>query len=63
MEPPALMAAAAIEVDALDCQHHVRFPEPARAHSPAERHATGWLPTGATDDEQDRQIEQGNPRK
>jgi hypothetical protein len=29
-----------------DCQHHVRFPEPARAHFPAERHATGWLPAG-----------------
>ena len=46
MDPPPLMAAAGIEVDALDCQHHVRFPEPARAHSPAERHATGWLPAG-----------------
>jgi len=46
INPPALVAAAGIEVDALDCQHHVRFPEPARARSPAERHATGWLPAG-----------------
>ena len=46
IDPPALVAAAGIEVDALDCQHHVRFPEPARARSPAERHATGWLPAG-----------------
>ena len=46
IDPPALVAAAGIEVDALDCQHHVRFPEPAQAHSPAERHAMGWLPAG-----------------
>jgi len=46
IDPPALVAAAGIEVNALDCQHHVRFPEPARAHPPAERIATGWLPAG-----------------
>jgi CRP-like cAMP-binding protein len=46
IDPPALVAAAGIEVDALDCQHHVRFPEPARAHFPSERHATGRLPAG-----------------
>jgi CRP/FNR family transcriptional regulator len=46
IDPPALVAAAGIEVDALDCQHRVRFREPARAHSPAERDATGWLPVG-----------------
>jgi hypothetical protein len=43
-----LVAAAGIEVDALDCQHHVGFPEPARAHFSAERRATGWLPAGWT---------------
>ena len=46
IDPSALVAAAGIELDALDCQHHVRFPEPARAHFPAERHATGCLPAG-----------------
>ena len=46
IDPPALVAAAGIEVDALDCQHDVRFPEPGRAHFPAERHATGCLPAG-----------------
>jgi hypothetical protein len=46
IDPLALVAAAGIEVDALDLQHHVRFPEPARVNSPAERHATGWLPVG-----------------
>jgi CRP/FNR family transcriptional regulator len=46
IDPPALVAAAGIEVDAFDCQHHVRFPEPARAHFPAEWHATGRLPPG-----------------
>ena len=46
IDPPALVAAAGIEVDALDCQDHVGFPEPARAHFPAERHATGCLPAG-----------------
>jgi CRP/FNR family transcriptional regulator, anaerobic regulatory protein len=46
IDPPALVAAAGIEVDAFDCQHHVRVPEPARAHFPAEWHATGRLPPG-----------------
>jgi hypothetical protein len=48
IDPPALVAAAGIEVDASDPQHHVRFPEPARADSAAERPATGRLPAGWT---------------
>ena len=46
IDPPALVAAAGIEIDALDREYHFRFPEPNRAHFPGERKATGWLPGG-----------------
>ena len=46
IDPPALVAAAGIELDALVCQDPVRLPGPARAQYPEERDARGALPVG-----------------
>lgn len=46
IDPPALVAAAGIEIDALDCEDRVRFRQTTRAHSAAERDTTGLLPAG-----------------
>lgn len=48
IDPPALVAAAGIELDALVCQDRVRLPGPARAQYPEERDARGSLPVGWT---------------
>jgi CRP/FNR family transcriptional regulator, anaerobic regulatory protein len=44
MDPAALVAAAGIAVDTLDCRHRVRFRETTGAHSSAGWDAMGWLP-------------------
>jgi CRP/FNR family transcriptional regulator len=46
IDPPALVAAAGIDVDAFDRQDGVRSGGPARAGYPAERDATDSLPIG-----------------
>ncbi len=46
IDPPALVAAAGIEVDASNYQDGVRLPGPAPAHFPAQRDARGSLPDG-----------------
>ncbi len=46
IDPPALVGAAGIDVDMLDCEHRVGFREPTRAGAPAARDATGSLPAG-----------------
>jgi CRP-like cAMP-binding protein len=46
IDPPALVGAAGIDVDMLDCEHRVGFREPTRARALPARDATGSLPAG-----------------